>query len=233
MTTSFLDLGCGNGSLLAALRGDGWEGRALGVDYSEKSVALARQIHSTTTCSSSLSSHHQQQQQQQEEQQQQSPHLSSSEHDSNTNTTPGAPDLEFAAWDLLASPYHDAVLTGAQRRGWDVVLDKGTFDAISLSEARDEQGRRVCEAYRGRVLPLVRPGGLFVVTSCNWTEEELEAWFGGRREAGPDPGRTADGPTEGEAAAGRFVKVGRVRYPSFSFGGVKGQTISTLCFQRK
>lgn len=68
------------------------------------------------------------------------------------------------------------------------------------------------------MLPLVREGGLFLVTSCNWTEEELEAWFG---EGSPD--------VEG----GRFVRVGKVKYPSFSFGGVKGQTISTLCFQRR
>lgn len=128
----------------------------------------------------------------------------------------------FAVWDVLQGPY-DTVLAGASTTatstgtGWDVVHDKGTFDAISLSEERDAAGRRICEGYKGRVVRLVRPGGLFLVTSCNWTEEELEGWFG-----------------EGSAAAegGSFVRVGRVNYPSFSFGGVKGQTISTVCYQK-
>lgn len=103
-------------------------------------------------------------------------------------------------------------------QGWDVVHDKGTFDAISLSEEADARGRRVSEGYKARVVRLVRPAGLFLVTSCNWTEEELEGWFG-----------------EGSAdvEGGAFVRVGRVNYPSFSFGGVKGQAISTLCFQRR
>lgn len=113
------------------------------------------------------------------------------------------------------------MLSGAQRKGWDVVLDKGTFDAISLSEEREEEtGRRVCERYKARVLPLVREGGLFLVTSCNWTEEELQSWFG-------------EGSPAAEGIDGSFVQVGKVQYPSFSFGGVKGQTISTLCFQRR
>ncbi|ROW12582.1 hypothetical protein VMCG_00231 [Cytospora schulzeri] len=172
-STSFLDLGCGNGSLLFALREEGWQGRCLGVDYSEKSVALARQI-------------------------------AASEDQADNER------VEFEVWDVLQGAYDT---TG----GWDVVHDKGTFDAISLSEERDAAGRRICEGYKGRIVRLVRPGGLFLVTSCNWTEEELEGWFG-----------EASAAVEG----GRFVRVGRVNYPSFSFGGVKGQTISTVCYQK-
>lgn len=120
-------------------------------------------------------------------------------------------------WDVFRSGY-EAVLEGAQKEGWDVVLDKGTFDAISLSEEKDSEGRRICEGYKDRIVKLVRKGGVFLVTSCNWTEQELEGWFG-------------EGSTGVEG--GGFAKVGKVNYPSFSFGGVKGQTISTLCFQRE
>lgn len=180
-STSFLDLGCGNGSLLFALREEGWRGRCLGVDYSGESVALARQI-------------------------------------AQSGAVAGDEEVEFAEWDVLRGPYH-AVLLGAQGQGWDVVHDKGTFDAISLSDEADARGRRVSEGYKARVLRLVRPGGLFLVTSCNWTEAELEGWFG-------------EGSADVEGGGG-FVRVGRVEYPSFSFGGVKGQTISTLCFQRR
>lgn len=184
-TTSFLDLGCGNGSLLFALREEGWRGRCLGVDYSPESVALARQI-------------------------------------ARSGAVAGDDEVEFAEWDVLRGDYAAVLGRGAHedgQAGWDVVHDKGTFDAISLSDEADARGRRVSEGYKARVVPLVRPGGLFLVTSCNWTEAELEGWFG-----------------EGSAAVeggGSFVRVGRVEYPSFSFGGVKGQTISTLCFQRR
>jgi SAM-dependent methyltransferase len=180
-STSFLDLGCGNGSLLFALREEGWRGRCLGVDYSGESVALARQIARSGAVAGEAED-----------------------------------EVEFAEWDVLRGPY-GAVLQG-QEQGWDVVHDKGTFDAVSLSDEADALGRRVSEGYKARVVRVVRPGGLFLVTSCNWTEAELEGWFG-----------------EGSAdvEGGRFVRVGRVEYPTFSFGGVKGQTISTLCFQKR
>lgn len=119
-------------------------------------------------------------------------------------------EVEFAYFDLMTdSPA--SILTHDQAGGWDVVLDKGTFDAISLSEERDDRGRRLCEGYRERVVPLVREGGLLLVTSCNWTGEELRGWFAG---------------------AGLGV-VGEVRYRSFVFGGAQGQTISSVCFRKE
>lgn len=133
-------------------------------------------------------------------------------------------EISFHEWDLLAGPY-PTVLNGAQATGWDVVHDKGTFDAISLSDAQDAQGRRICEGYRGRVVRLVRKGGFFIVTSCNWTEQELKAWFETAEE------REGQEQTQGEEE-GRFVLDGRVEYRTFSYGGVKGQTVTTLCFRR-
>ncbi|KFA47167.1 hypothetical protein S40293_09615 [Stachybotrys chartarum IBT 40293] len=182
-TTAFLDLGCGNGSLLLALRDDGWSGRLLGVDYSAQSIALADRVAAFRAS----------------EQTPDAAHL--------------APPVEFREWDVIAGPLDDL----PPSPGWDVVLDKGTFDAISLSDERDARGRRLCEGYRDRVWQLARPGGgLFLVTSCNWTEAELRTWFEG---------------SGGEDGAG-FEVVGRVEYRSFSFGGHKGQTISTLCFRK-
>lgn len=116
---------------------------------------------------------------------------------------------EFVQWDVLHGDYAD-VLNGEEERGWDVVTDKGTFDAISLS-ARDTAGHPA-ESYRGRISPLLKTGGVFIITSCNWTEDELRAWFG--------------------AGEGAFEEAGRIEYRSFSFGGHKGQTISTLCFRK-
>lgn len=121
-----------------------------------------------------------------------------------------ASDISFVEFNLLSSDASE-ILTGPQASGFDVVLDKGTFDAISLSSELDAQGRRLNEGYKERLLRLMRPGGCFVITSCNWTEAELRDWFGG----------------------GGLVWEGRVEYRSFQFGGVKGQTITTLCFKKQ
>ena len=128
---------------------------------------------------------------------------------SSEDAVAGAETVDFKQWDIIHGSAEE-ICSGEDSTGWDVVLDKGTFDAISLSEQVDDQGRRLCEGYKESVSKVVKKGGLFLVTSCNWTEDELRRWF------------------EGED----FAVAGKVDYPTFSFGGVKGQTISTLCFQR-
>ena len=55
-------------------------------------------------------------------------------------------------------------------KDFDVCVDKGTFDAISLnpentSEVRVRYVRALCDA--------LKDGGYFVITSCNWTKEQL------------------------------------------------------------
>ena len=80
-------------------------------------------------------------------------------------------DIAFHEWDILSQP--PGAWLGS---GFDVVLDKGTFDAICLSQEEDAQGRRICEGYREKVEPLTKKGGRFLITSCNWTEEELKDW---------------------------------------------------------
>ncbi len=184
-TAAVLDLGCGNGSMLFALRDEGWVGRLLGVDYSARSVELARAVGASRE---------------------------------------GEEEVEFRVWDVLNGNLEDVRATAATRdtdtdAGWDLVLDKGTFDAVSLSGEQDAQGRRVCEGYGERVVRLLRTGGIFLVTSCNWTEKELREWFEEKTPATAETGA-------------RLRLVGRIEYPSFSFGGVKGQTISTLCFEK-
>ncbi|KAI0883560.1 putative S-adenosylmethionine-dependent methyltransferase of the seven beta-strand family [Annulohypoxylon maeteangense] len=202
-TTTFLDLGTGNGSLLFGLRDAGWTGRMLGVDYSQQSIQFARRLAQSRSSPPSSTS---------------SPDSSSS-HSLDDND---AQNIYFLEHDILhTSPTE--LLLDEQSQGWDVVLDKGTFDAISLSsETVAGTDRRVVESYRSKITPLVREGGLFLVTSCNWTEAELRGWFEG-------PAKEED---DEETRKWRFEEVGRVEYPSFSFGGVKGQTISSLCFRK-
>jgi hypothetical protein len=97
-----------------------------------------------------------------------------------------------------------------------VLLDKGTFDAVSLSSEKDAHGRRVSERYRARVMPFLKDGGLFLITSCNWTEEELRRWFE-KEEPGQDS---------------IFKFRDRIKYPRFQFGGKEGQSVVTLCFEK-
>ena len=58
---------------------------------------------------------------------------------------------------------------------YDVCLDKGTYDAISLSPHVPQLNCR--ESYARCVQEIVRSGGMFILTSCNWTEEELKEHF--------------------------------------------------------
>jgi hypothetical protein len=130
--------------------------------------------------------------------------------DKGFGTRSGAAEVEFRWWDIMLQDPMGVVLEGQNEKGWDVVLDKGTFDAVSLSEEKDQSGRRVCESYKERAVPLIRDGGILLVTSCNWTEDELRAWFEG----------------------GELEYVDTIKYKSFSFGGRKGQTISSICLRR-
>jgi EEF1A lysine methyltransferase 2 len=98
---------------------------------------------------------------------------------------------------------------------FDVLLDKGTFDAISLSSETDSHGRRTSEQYRSRIKPFLKGGGLLIITSCNWTEEELRNWF-----------------EVEEPDLGQFIYEDRIKYPTFRFQGQEGQSVVTLCFKK-
>ncbi|BEI93723.1 uncharacterized protein CcaverHIS019_0601820 [Cutaneotrichosporon cavernicola] len=97
---------------------------------------------------------------------------------------------------------------------WDLVMDKGTFDALALSQELVEEkgGRLPSRVYPEQVAKLVKPGGFFLITSCNFTEEEVKRRFG-------VPGLGL-----------RFHS--SVPHPSFSFGGKTGQTVCTVAFQK-
>ncbi|KAK6534180.1 hypothetical protein TWF281_005513 [Arthrobotrys megalospora] len=180
-TTTFLDVGTGNGHLLFSLLEDGdFEGDGMvGIDYSEGSVELARNI---------------------------------------AEQTPNAEGVKFLRLDVIKSS-PDLGFFGpriAEEGGFDVILDKGTFDAISLSDevVDDGSGRRIYEVYPENVARWLKPeGGIMLITSCNWTEEELVEKM------------TVEG--------SGLEMMGRIKYPEFTFGGKKGSTVCTVAFRRK
>ncbi|WBW71182.1 elongation factor EF-1 alpha (eEF1A) methyltransferase Efm4 [Schizosaccharomyces osmophilus] len=61
-------------------------------------------------------------------------------------------------------------------RTWDLILDKGTFDAISLSSDKLD-GVPLNQVYVDRIHEMLSPTGVFLITSCNWTLEELSERF--------------------------------------------------------
>lgn len=202
--------------MLALLRKrGGFTGEMVGVDYSAQSVELARELQR----SRGHSAYHS------ESEEEDSEDEDEDENDNGEKVQGEEKSIRFEEWDVLGSkaclsPSGDAVeVTGEaldwfpyHQGGFDIALDKGTFDAISLAD--DAKETRVCERYPDIARRLLRRGGFLVVTSCNWTEDELVKWFTG---------------AEGKD---RLVVWGRVEYPRFRFGGQEGQGVCTVCFQR-
>jgi cyclopropane fatty-acyl-phospholipid synthase-like methyltransferase len=91
---------------------------------------------------------------------------------------------------------------------FDIVLDKGTLDAIALSGLKYGDKTAV-ELYPIAVQKLMHDDSVLLITSCNFTEAELISII---------------------TKEGTLKKWKRIEYPSFEFGGVKGQTICSVAF---
>ncbi|XP_071336437.1 EEF1A lysine methyltransferase 2 isoform X2 [Trachinotus anak] len=91
-------------------------------------------------------------------------------------------------------------------KDFDVCIDKGTFDAISLNPHNTEEGKKL---YVQALKDALKDEGLFAVTSCNWTKEQLLDRF-----------------SEG------FEFVQELPTPSFQFGGRTGNSVTALIFKR-
>ena len=78
--------------------------------------------------------------------------------------TRGASAIRFSECDFLNDepPKPDGASDG-EANVWDLILDKGTYDAIALG-VKDEQGNSPAVKYPGRVARLLKPGGLFLIT---------------------------------------------------------------------
>lgn len=81
--------------------------------------------------------------------------------------------FNLQAGDLTSDPT-SLLATSCLCRQYRVCVDKGTYDAISLNPDGAERSRM---AYRQMVKHLLQPGGLLMITSCNWTKDELLDFF--------------------------------------------------------
>lgn len=123
--------------------------------------------------------------------------------------------VTFTTADLLDSSSVESLLhlptsqLGAADQGWDLVCDKGTLDAIALS-SQPINGSLPIDLYSNAVNTLVKKHGIFLITSCNFTEQELTARFTSRG----------------------FQVQHVLPTPSFTFGGAKGSTTTSIAFMK-
>jgi hypothetical protein len=100
---------------------------------------------------------------------------------------------------------------GEHKQQYQVALDKGTFDAISLATAEDVG---LSDVPRNLYVPMVKDllmdGGLLIITSCNFTKDEVVKHF-----------------------EGHFTCIDSIKYPVFQFGGKVGSTVSTCILKKK
>jgi len=92
---------------------------------------------------------------------------------------------------------------------FEVAIDKGTLDAISLTP---EDQRQAIATYAANVAKLLKSKEktYLLITSCNWTIDEL---------------------TNHLASDFNFIKA--LPVPTFTFGGKSGSTTSTALFCKK
>ncbi|XP_041645373.1 EEF1A lysine methyltransferase 2 [Cheilinus undulatus] len=91
-------------------------------------------------------------------------------------------------------------------KDFDVCIDKGTFDAISLNPDNTKEGKKL---YVQALKDALKNEGFFAITSCNWTKEQLLDRF-----------------SEG------FEFVQELPTPKFQFGGKTGSSVAALIFKR-
>lgn len=86
-----------------------------------------------------------------------------------------------------------------------VAHDKGTYDAISLNH--NSKQRR--DEFLKNVAGILSNDGYFLITSCNWTKDELKMSF-----------------------EKYFVLFKEIPTPSFKFGGKVGNVVTSLVFKK-
>lgn len=93
------------------------------------------------------------------------------------------------------------------RKEFDVCHDKGTYDAVSLCPD-DPSSKRA--TYIKAVYHMTHKDSLFIITSCNWTQEELMDQF-----------------------SEYFTVQHIIPTPTFMFGGKVGSRVSSVVFKKK
>lgn len=100
----------------------------------------------------------------------------------------------------------DVLEPGFYETAFDVVLDKGTYDAISLSpNAKENRNIYIETLYKS-----MKDNSLLILTSCNWTKEELDVHFNEK-----------------------FDCYSVIPTPQFKFGGKIGSVVTCIVYKKK
>lgn len=133
-----LEIGSGNGTLLFALHDVGYAASHLsGIDYSPDAVKLARMVAVARA--------------------------QNSEQVTSFHVCDFISELPPPPPPPPASPAPSGQLDADVQGSWDLLLDKGTYDAIALGE-KDESGRCPAAVYPVQASKLLRENGHFLIT---------------------------------------------------------------------
>jgi len=105
------------------------------------------------------------------------------------------------------------ILSGDSCEGspFKVIIDKVTYDAISLNP--DIPFVQSKQLYKKFIETNIEENGFFMLTSCNWTRQELENHFILQEDTA------------------KFEVVHEIPTPSLSFGGTSGRNVTSIVFR--
>lgn len=112
-------------------------------------------------------------------------------------------DIKYEVLDMLSATDIDRLFGSTK---FNVIHDKGTYDAISLHPENPQEKR---DKYIANVHKLAADDGLFILSSCNWTESELCTAF-----------------------MGSFEMYKLIPTPTFRFGGTVGTVYTQVVFKK-
>lgn len=112
-------------------------------------------------------------------------------------------NINYNVLDLLDPQDIKSKLDG---KTFDIVHDKGTYDAISLHPDNPTEKRSI---YIQHLYGMTSADGLLILSSCNWTEDELCKSF-----------------------CGKFNKFKTIPTPTFKFGGSVGSVVTQVVFKK-
>lgn len=112
-------------------------------------------------------------------------------------------EITYKVLDLLNA---DDITQKFGNKKFDIVHDKGTYDAISIHPENPAEKR---QKYIQSLYDLTSDSGLLILTSCNWTESELCT-----------------------SLNGKFNLFKIIPTPTFKFGGSVGNVVTQIVFKK-
>lgn len=108
-----------------------------------------------------------------------------------------------------------AQVSSISEKRFDYIIDKGTYDAICLlhNEPQDKLSK-ARETYLRSVGMLAKTGSIFILASCNHTEEELRLLF-----------------SSSEEFSRHSKVIDKIETPSIKFGGKSGSQVTCLIIE--